>query len=106
MRYVEGNPVRARLVQSAKDWVWSSHRELIGTKPRFLADEIPIELPSDWNQYVDEHFMAKELAELRESVNRGAPYGLPTWRAKMGEKLGLQSTLRPRGRPKRKIGKK
>ena len=26
VRYIEGNPVRANLVESASGWVWSSHR--------------------------------------------------------------------------------
>jgi REP element-mobilizing transposase RayT len=26
LRYIEGNPVRAAMVKSAKDWAWSSHR--------------------------------------------------------------------------------
>ncbi len=29
LRYVEGNPVRAKLVSSAKEWFWSSHEERI-----------------------------------------------------------------------------
>ena len=39
-RYVEGNPVRAGLVESAIDWCWSSHRE------RFegLAPQVPVPL--------------------------------------------------------------
>jgi hypothetical protein len=39
LRYVEGNPVRARLV--------SSHRETTGEKSRLLIDEIPVELPEE-----------------------------------------------------------
>ena len=64
LRYVEGNPVRANLVKSAKDWMWSSHRESIGEQPRFLVDEIPIELPQDWGRYVDEPLTEKEIDNL------------------------------------------
>ena len=32
MRYIEGNAVRAKLVQSATEWRWSSHEETLGEK--------------------------------------------------------------------------
>lgn len=104
LRYVEGNPVRAGLVKLAKDWPWSSHRESINEKPHFLIDEPPIELPQDWARYVNEPLTVKELAELSESVSRGSPYGLPTWQIDVSIELGLESTLRPRGRPKKGRG--
>jgi REP element-mobilizing transposase RayT len=33
VRYVELNPVRARLVAQAQDWPWSSHAALTGAEP-------------------------------------------------------------------------
>lgn len=104
LRYVEGNPVRAGLVKLAKDWPWSSHGESIGERPRFLIDEPLIELPQDWARYVNEPLTVKELAKLSESVFRGSPYGLPTWQIDVSIELGLQSTLRARGRPKKGRG--
>jgi putative transposase len=41
------------------------------------------------------------LAAVRESVNRGKPFGNERWQKKIAAELGLQSTLRPRGRPRR-----
>ena len=35
----------------------------------------------------------------RCSVLRGAPFGAASWQAVTAKRLGLQSTLRPRGRP-------
>ena len=105
LRYVEGNPVRAGLVNSAKDWLWSSHREAIGERPPLLVDEIPIELPQDWNRYVDEPLTEKELAGLHQSVNRQSPYGTSVWQIQVSKELGLESTLRPRGRPKKMVRK-
>lgn len=101
LRYVDGNPVRAGIVSSAKDWVWSSHREVIDEKPRLLVDEIPIELPENWSRYVDEPLTDKELERLRQSVNRQSPYGTLTWQEEISRELGLESTLRPRGRPRK-----
>ena len=104
LRYVEANPVRASLVSSAKEWPWSSHKERTGEKPRLLIDKIPVELPKDWGVYVDAALTKRELEILRKSVNRQSPYGTKDWQTKVSRELGLESTLRPRGRPRKKIG--
>ncbi len=101
MRYVEGNPVRAGLTLSARDWKWSSHRENTGDTPRILTDEIPLVLPERWTAYVDQPWSGKDLEKIRESVIRQAPFGSSQWQSRMGAKLGLESTIRPRGRPKK-----
>jgi len=41
-----------------------------------------------------------ELEALRRAVNRGQPFGDPAWRDKMSKQFGLESTFRPRGRPR------
>jgi putative transposase len=75
LRYIEGNPVRAGIVKSAKDSSWSSHRENAGITEKRLTGEIPIVLPTDWTSYVDEPMTAYELERLRECARRQAPYG-------------------------------
>ena len=42
-----------------------------------------------------------ELAALRESVRRGRPFGDVAWQRRTARRLGLESTLRPRGRPRK-----
>ncbi len=100
LRYVEGNPVRAQLVSSAKDWLWSSHRERIGQKSALLVSEPPIALPERWDKFVDEPFTEKDLVELRNSISRQAPYGAQPWQVQICKELGLESTIRARGRPR------
>jgi hypothetical protein len=39
------------------------------------------------------------LKAIRRAVNKGQPYGSESWVRKTAKKLGLQSTLRRRGRP-------
>ena len=102
LRYVESNPVRAGLVSSAKDWQWSSHKARITGVSDELIDEVPIELPKDWGKYVDKPFKDKELEKLRKSVNRQSPYGEEGWQRRICQQLGLESTIRPRGRPKKR----
>jgi putative transposase len=103
MRYVEGNPVRAALVKSANEWPWSSHVERLSESDDDLIDDIPMELPANWGSYVDEPLTAKEMELMRESVNRQSPYGQADWRVTISQELGLESTLRPKGRPKKDV---
>jgi len=102
LRYVEGNPVRAGMVGSAKDWPWSSCRERIGGNHR-LVDQSPLTLPENWDRYVSESLTGKELESIRRSVVRQAPYGSPVWQQKVAKEIGIESTLRPRGRPRRNL---
>jgi hypothetical protein len=39
---------------------------------------------------------------VRGSVKRNSPFGGPDWTAEIVQRLGLQSTLNPRGRPSKK----
>jgi putative transposase len=43
---------------------------------------------------------AAELAALRRSVGRGAPFGDDAWTRKTAKRLSLKSSLRPPHRPK------
>jgi putative transposase len=101
MRYVERNPVRAGLAASAIDWPWSSHKERLGQASPVVIDACPIQLPVDWAGYVNEPLSEAELGSLRQSVNRQSPYGTAQWQSKVCAKYGLESTLRPRGRPRK-----
>ena len=38
---------------------------------------------------------------LRESIQRGRPFGDAPWMIKTAEELGIESSLRPRGRPRK-----
>jgi putative transposase len=40
-----------------------------------------------------------ELEALRRSVVRACPFGDDSWQQRTAKRLGLDSTLRPRGRP-------
>lgn len=93
IRYVLRNPVRAGLVEHAIDWPWSSLRF-----PQ-LSDPLPIEIPRSWLEWIDEPLFDHELTALRTCVNRQQPFGAEDWRETIATALGLESTLRRRGRP-------
>ena len=99
--YVEGNPVRSGLVNSAKEWLWSSHKQRIYRGNNSLVEDVSIELPVNWDGYIDEPLTEKELERMRQSVNRQSPYGQTEWQIKIAQEPGLESTLRPGGRPKK-----
>lgn len=101
LRYVERNPVRAGLVERAEQWAWSSARHW-GTeeKPAFLAPG-PVERPKEWLKLVNKPISPAELEAIRSCANRGTPFGESVWTATTAAKLGLESTLRSRGRPRK-----
>jgi putative transposase len=102
-RYVERNALRAKLVKRAEDWKWGSlSRSLdkIEREPRLLSDW-PVPRPPRWKQRVNVSLADAELQAIRQSVNRGTPFGDERWVAQVAHQFGLESTLRPRGRPRK-----
>ena len=60
--------------------------------------------PGHWLRWVNQGETAAELEGLRQRVRRGTPFGTKRWIGGPVARLELQSTIRPRGRPKK--GKK
>jgi len=104
-RYVERNALRAKLVARAEEWRWSSLWRLSqgNTKLMTFLSEWPVEKPRQWLTWVNAPETVAELKALRENVNRGRPFGNTAWVARIAKRLGLESTLRPRGRPRNKL---
>jgi putative transposase len=100
VRYIESNPVRAGIVPSATEWLWSSHNCRNQSGTGFLT-KLPVRLLEKWTEYVDQPQTESELERLRKSINRQTPYGSPGWQEKIVEALGLTSTMNPKGRPKK-----
>ena len=105
-RYVERNALRANLVQRAEEWRWGSLWRRRHVKPEdrafLLASSAwPATAPRRWLALVNHAQTAEEVEALRRSVVRGAPFGNDRWQKRIAARLGLASTLRPRGRPKK-----
>ena len=66
----------------------------------------PVERPAPWLRFVNRDGDEAEIERLREAMARNAPFGDDDWRKKQAKRLGLQSTLRPRGRPKKSASKR
>jgi putative transposase len=104
LRYIEGNPLRAKLVERAEDWPWSSlsgrpvHRGLIEIARPRLANW---PRDSEWVAAVNAPLEMARLDLLRRSVMRGTPFGRPEWIVSIAQKNKMESTIRPRGRPRK-----
>ena len=94
--------MRAGRVNSAKDWLWSFHREAIGERSHLLVDEIPIELPQDWNRADGD--IKPPLVPKYFGILFLPPVSSMTFSNGVKE-LGLESTPRPRGRLRKRVGK-
>jgi putative transposase len=99
-RYVERNALRANLASRAELWRWSSLWQWWNASASVRLDAWPLARPTGWLDYVNRPETEAELAALRRAAERSSPYGDDAWRVRTAKDLGLESTLRSRGRPR------
>lgn len=107
MRYIESQPVRVGLVERAEQWRWSSvfHRN---QKDVHASEDVneplvslpPVAWPTDWGLQINEPLPDEILQRILISIDRSRPYGTASWVDRTTKRLGLESTLRARGRPR------
>ncbi|MBI1830668.1 MAG: transposase [Planctomycetes bacterium] len=105
IRYVERNALRAGLVKRAEEWAWCSlaHRIQGDDDPiGKLLHPWPLPTPADWLKRVNRVETQAELEALHGSVQRSRPFGSAVWQQRTAKQLGLESTLRNQGRPRKK----
>ncbi len=103
-RYVERNALRANLAKQAERWRWGSLAQRLGLQNTIEPPELsswPLVYPTDWPALVNAPQTERELEALRLSVRRGRPFGADKWQTRIAQRLGLEFTLRPRGRPRK-----
>lgn len=105
MRFIESHPKRSGLCDSVLDWKWSSAtRRSIAASTDKPMDTIvsspPLALPNDWPRVLDQELPNEILSKVIRSIQRGCPYGDDAWMVRTAKKMALESTIRPRGRPK------
>jgi putative transposase len=110
LRYIEANPLRARIVERAQDYPWSSYRAHGLGEPNPLLDPlITYEGLSSyakvrrdkWSAIVHQPIADETLAAIRRSTATGLPYGHGAWINRLAKKLDLDLAIRPRGRPRK-----
>lgn len=100
-RYVERNALAAGLVSRAEDWPWGSLWNWCGGSSPITLAPWPIARSRDWMREVNEPLDGRSEAQLNRCIKRSSPYGDQSWVESTARKLGLESTLRPRGRPRK-----
>lgn len=104
-RYVERNPLRAGLAKTIEEWQWSSAwiRKHGSPEQKKMLSDWPVEQPDYYEEWTNTLLEDEEekLEKIRHALKRGSPFGESGWVKSIAEKLGLESTLRERGRPKK-----
>jgi putative transposase len=103
-RYVELNPVRAKLKRRARDWRWSSARAHLAGEDDALVTAAPLlERVPDWRAFLAGGLEADALEALRRHTRTGRPLGSAAFLERLEARLGRR--LRPgKPGPKRKGG--
>lgn len=105
VRYVTLNPVRARLVERAGEWPWSSARAHLAGEDDAVVRVAPVlERVGDFARFLDEPFdEPAAYAALRRAETVGRPLGDADWLARLERRTGRTLTPGKRGpKPKRK----
>ena len=100
-RYVEANPLRAKLTDRAADWRWSSLYPARHRKAPYHPEPWPVPRPRNWEKIVEAAQSKDETEQLKTSLRRGRPFGSDAWVTRTFKEMGLQFTLRDRGRPRK-----
>ena len=105
IRYVENNPVRAKLSSDAIIWLWSSAFAHCYRKDEILSlGEIHQYLDvNDWKQYLAEPENQTDIKLIREHTLTGRPLGSVAFVQKLEALCNRQLCPRPSGRPKNKV---
>lgn len=104
VRYVELNPVRARLVATPQDWRWSSAAARMGKDHKdglhLAPPPPPLNDIADWSAYLSAS-RGPEDDQQRTHQLSGRPLGGDAFVQQLAARLGRNLVARPRGRPPR-----
>ncbi|MFC1525057.1 transposase [Planctomycetota bacterium] len=101
-RYVEMNPVRARLVKQAQDYKWSSaHAHLKGEDDKLIKATPLLNMVDDWQAFLTQELSNSELSLLRKHERTGRPLGSKSFIKKLEALVGRIFHRRKPG-PKRR----
>lgn len=103
VRYVERNAKKANLVKRAENWKWSSvwRRENGTPRQKKFLSPWPVPKPKSCLVWLNKAQTKEEEEKIQRSIMRGVPYGKSSWTEWMIKKHKLETTVRPRGRPRK-----
>ena len=105
LQYVDLNPVRAGLVESACEWEWSSAR---GHSAEFATDPVldslwreyvPGWTPGEWQAMLEDTSESAACGSLRRATQTGEPWGSKEFVEELERKAARRLRVLPRGRP-------
>ncbi len=101
-RYVEWNPVRARLVEHPRQWRWSSAKaHLKGRDDRLVSVAPLLAMAGDWRAFLRTAIAEDELRDLRQHGRTGRPLGSSAFVARLEKRVGrVLKPQKPGPKPK------
>ena len=100
-RYVERNPVRAKITKKAEDYSWSSarfHLGLVKTDPIIEKKNKEIGNPTEWSKWLNSD--PQEIDILRHHFRVGRPLGSESFLKQAEKETGRELIIRKAGRPR------
>jgi len=111
IRYVERNPVRAKMVRKPEKYSWSSaaahcHLREDALLSQKVAWQRQLAQITDWSAWLAEGDEAEQISILRRNANKGLPCGSDRFIRKLEKLTGRSLQYRPQGRPKKDTDEK
>jgi len=106
-RYIERNPVRAKLINSPWEWPWSSAKAHIGNKEQSqirlknIFEIIDNMLYDTWKDYIDLKEDKETVDAIRTHTLTGRPLGTGKFIEVLEKQFGRRLTALPVGRQRR-----
>jgi putative transposase len=103
-RYIELNPVRAKLVEYARQWPWSSARaHLKGHDDRLVKVAPLLKMVGDWRAFLRSAIPEEQLRALAQHDRTGRPLGSPAFVERLEKRVGrVLKPQKPGPKPKRR----
>ena len=107
IRYIENNPVRAKLAKDAAGWLFSSARCHLGYDKSVipLADIKEYLAIEKWSAYLKEKSEQVTIEKIRANTLTGRPSGSDSFVTGLEKRFGIRLRPLPEGRPKGKDAK-
>ena len=108
-RYVERNPVKARMVEQAGDYEWSSYKQHVGLVDDCWIDIDPAyeglannqeERVQRYTEFIDQPSSEQENQLIQKALQRGQLTGSSRFVAQVENQLGIRIENRGPGRPR------
>jgi len=103
IRYIENNPVRARLANTATDWDWSSARYRVTGEKSILSliDTDKYVKIDNWMDYITESDKSGLIQKIKANTSTGRPLGSNEFVARIERIFNLRLKPMAIGRPRK-----